>query len=347
MSLNPKDCLTGWDIGGAHLKVARCDYRGQLLHVLELPCPLWQGLDALRKALREAMAQLGNSEDHHYLTMTGELADIFPDRPTGVAQIINTLQEYIAADRMMVFSTEGWLSGEQAIANWQQVASVNWLATARFAGLTHPDALVIDTGTTTTDVIPVQNGQPCPTGMTDLTRQQSGELCYSGIVRTPVNMLCQSVWFRGSKVSLAREVFALTADCWRVLGLIEESAIVDDSADKTSWELAACQQRLARLLGTDASAGDDADWRIVAGQFAEKQIQLLTDSCLQVLSAHPTLDPKSPVIGAGVGRFIIAECARRLGRPYYDFAGLCDDNAAASQHAPATAVALLACQHLQ
>lgn len=347
MSQNSQYCQTGWDIGGAHLKVARCDHRGQLLHVLELPCPLWRGLDVLRKVLRDAMAQLGNSEDLHAVTMTGELADIFPDRTTGVRQIISTLQEYIAADRLTVFSTDGWLSCDQAVSNWQQVASVNWLATARYAALTQPDALVMDIGTTTTDIIPVQGGQPCPTGLTDLARQQSGELCYSGAVRTPINMLCQSVWFGGHRVSLTREVFALTADCWRLLDRLDMPAIVDESADGAGWQQSACQQRLARLLGTDASSADPAEWQMVAEQFAEQQIQLFTDSCWQVLSAHPALDNQAPVIGAGVGRFIIAECARRLNRPYIDFAKLCDNNDTAGQHAPAAAVALLARQHLQ
>lgn len=347
MSQTPQDCLTGWDIGGAHLKVARCDQHGRLLHVLELPCPLWRGVDALRKALRDAMAQLGNSEDLHYVTMTGELADIFPDRATGVKQILSSLQEYIVADRLTVFSTQGWLSCEEAVHDWQQVASVNWLATARYAALRYPDALMIDTGTTTTDIIPIHHGKPCPTGFTDLARQQSGELCYSGAVRTPLNMLCQSVWFEGTTISLAREVFASTADCWRLLGQLDATAIADQSADGQDWQLPACQQRLARLLGTDADNAGPAQWRVVAGQFAEKQIQLLTDSCWQVLSAQSALDAEAPVIGAGIGRFITAECARRLGRPYIDFATLCDDNPAASHHAPAAAVALLAYQQLQ
>ena len=32
----------GWDIGGAHLKVARLDQRGEVIAVRLVACPLWQ-----------------------------------------------------------------------------------------------------------------------------------------------------------------------------------------------------------------------------------------------------------------------------------------------------------------
>jgi hypothetical protein len=63
-----------------------------------------------------------------------------------------------------------------------------------------------------------------------------------------------------------------------------------------------------------------------------------------VLSALlPT--PDAPVIGAGVGRFLAKELARRLRQPYLSFAALIDAAPAvaemAADCAPAAAVALL------
>src|SRR5690554_5059358 len=153
MHRQEKGCFSGWDIGGAHLKVARCDAQGQLLHAIELPCPLWLGKDALRKALRLAIDTLNNERDQHLLTMTGELADCFTDRASGVSEILACFTEYFPADRVAIFSREGWLNQEEARINWQKVASMNWLASAQLAAEHYSSALLIDCGSTTTDII--------------------------------------------------------------------------------------------------------------------------------------------------------------------------------------------------
>ena len=55
----PSDAtLIGWDIGGAHVKAARID-GGRVSGVVQVACPLWQGLDKLDAAVAEALAALG------------------------------------------------------------------------------------------------------------------------------------------------------------------------------------------------------------------------------------------------------------------------------------------------
>ena len=63
--------ITGWDIGGAHLKVARCDTKGALLDVIQFTCPLWQGIEQLELAIQAAQKQLGNHDDIAAVTMPG------------------------------------------------------------------------------------------------------------------------------------------------------------------------------------------------------------------------------------------------------------------------------------
>src|SRR5437867_1357630 len=66
------DAVIGWDVGGAHLKVARLDATGAVERVLQLPCPLWQGMDHLHRALDQACASL-TPAPVHVMTMTGEM----------------------------------------------------------------------------------------------------------------------------------------------------------------------------------------------------------------------------------------------------------------------------------
>ena len=83
--------VIGWDIGGAHLKAAYLDGRGAVQRVVQLPCPLWQGLPHLDRALDEALRQMPARVAKHAITMTGELVDLFATRADGVVSLIASL----------------------------------------------------------------------------------------------------------------------------------------------------------------------------------------------------------------------------------------------------------------
>ena len=84
--------------------------------------------------------------------------------------------------------------------------------------------------------------------------------------------------------------------------------------------------------------------RVKQIQQSARQLFQLECACGRVLSGV-ALPPEAPLIGAGIGRFLAVELARRLRRPYRDFASLIavPDHiaAAAADAAPAVAVALL------
>ena len=66
------------------------------------------------------------------------------------------------------------------------LAAANWIATAPLAAHIYPDCVLIDIGSTTTDIIPIKNGKECARGRTDLERLGTGELVYTGALRTNV-----------------------------------------------------------------------------------------------------------------------------------------------------------------
>lgn len=340
--------ISGWDIGGAHVKVARCDHRGNLQDVIQIACPLWKGIDQLASAIEAVFKLLDNQHDIAAITMTGELVDIFPTREAGVAGILTCIAQYIDHDKIMVYGAEaGWLKPEQAVQQWQQVASRNWQASASLVAHVIPEGLFVDIGSTTCDIIPLSNGMAIPHGLDDFGRQTSRELLYTGAIRTPLIALSQNAPFNGTLVSLAAEVFATTGDCWCLLGLLEPTSIQDNSADGQPWQVDFCASRIARLLGTDANQATLAQWQQLARWFAEQQSHLISNAMLQVLSTHSELAVDAPIIGAGVGRFIAQACAQRLNRSYLDFNEiLSSKHSASADHAPAVAVALLAQQQL-
>ncbi|HKW41168.1 MAG TPA: hypothetical protein VJN39_07965, partial [Gemmatimonadales bacterium] len=89
--MNPEPVI-GWDLGGAHLKAARLDGAGTVEHVMQLPCPLWQGIEHLDRALAEVLSAFG-AAPLHAVTMTGEMADLFANRTVGVTRLVAALRE--------------------------------------------------------------------------------------------------------------------------------------------------------------------------------------------------------------------------------------------------------------
>ena len=123
----------GWDIGGAHIKVAALDTRGHTVAALQLPCALWRGIEQLERALEQALGALPSAAAgaRHAATMTGELADLFADRHEGVQRIVATMRRRFGEPALRVFAGErGFLDPEVALRNTGEVASANWLATA-------------------------------------------------------------------------------------------------------------------------------------------------------------------------------------------------------------------------
>ena len=340
--------ISGWDIGGAHLKVARCDSQGNNIQIIQVPCPLWQGIEQLDTAIKTILAKLNSHNDITVITMTGELADIFAHRQAGVAEILNCVASHIAPERIQVYAgQERFLNIEQAQQHWQSVASRNWQASANIAAAHIRNGLFLDIGSTTCDIIALSAGKDIPRGFTDFERQTTRELLYTGAIRTPLISLCQSAPFNGDLVGLAAELFATTGDCWVLLNQLDPISIQDTSADCKAWEAPLCASRIARLLGADADQAEFHQWQQLAQWFAQQQCHLIIKATLHVISAHPNLASNAPIIGAGIGRFIAKMCAEQLNRPYHDFHDLIAiPDSLASDHAPATAIALLAQRQL-
>ncbi len=336
--------IIGWDIGGAHLKAARAE-DGRIVDVLQVPCPLWLGLDRLTEALGAVTARLG-AADRHAATMTAELADIFHDRAEGVATLASILARHLHPTTVRIYGGRaGFLPVESAPAHVDDIASANWHASASLAARSIPDALLVDMGSTTTDIVPLGGGRVHAAGYTDAERLACGELVYTGLTRSFVMALAPRAPVAGAWTTLACEYFASTADVYRILGELPDDADQLPAADHREKTVAASIARLARMVGRDAAQADQAAWYALAAWLAEAQLRHIEDGVHLVLSRIP-LRADAPVIAAGVGRHVVARLAARLGRPHVDFADLVSPEIGSAEWVghcvPAVAVALLA-----
>ncbi|MEJ2058914.1 MAG: hydantoinase/oxoprolinase family protein [Gammaproteobacteria bacterium] len=339
--------VLGWDLGGAHLKVAVADRQGRITVICQLGCPLWMGMQHFDDAALRALDITRGMAFDHAVTMTGELVDLFPTREDGVRRLVDVMCRHVPAQRLRVYAgRHGFLGPREAIGHSDQVASANWCATASLLARRLDAGLLVDVGSTTTDIVPFYDNQVQAAGFSDHERLINGELVYAGVVRTPVMAMARRVPVDGAWVPLMAEHFATAADVYRLLSRLTEHADKLPSADRGDKTSLASARRLARMVGCDLEGNRLEPWLATAAYLAECQLQRFQDACEKVL-ANTALPAGAPLVGAGVGRFLVRTLATRLRRPYVDFCTLIDAERIAGREdaadcAPAVAVACLA-----
>ncbi|TAK63267.1 hydantoinase/oxoprolinase family protein [Methylobacter sp.] len=343
--------VVGWDIGGAHVKAAVIS-AGEIVAVYQQACPLWKGLDQLHCAVTSILQELKGSNPRHAITMTGELVDLFANRDDGVKQIIQTMTELLPGSGILIFAgQEGFLKPSQIeTGHYLSIASANWLASASLAAQKLGSGLFVDCGSTTTDILLLNNGQVLAEGYTDYQRLISQELIYTGIVRTAVMAVTQTAVDQDKKIGLMAEYFATMADVYRVTGELNDRHDQTDTADGSEKTVLASARRLSRMIGCDFYPDELPRWQQFAENIRARQIRQIQRGCEIRLSQHG-ISQNSPLIGAGVGRFLVKQIALNLDRLYLDFSDLLpvagiESNMTSADCAPAAAIAYLADKYI-
>ena len=196
--------------------------------------------------------------------MTGELSDVFPSRAAGVAYLVGLMRKATGENTLFYSLRDGLIGADAVRDHWQDVASANWHASATLTASLAGDGLLIDIGTTTTDLVPLRDGKSATIGLNDGERLTEGELIYGGVVRTPVMAMAQTAPFKGRMQGIAAERFATMADVYRLTGELPEDADPYPAADQRGKSLDESAARLARMLGRDADDADFIAWKALA-----------------------------------------------------------------------------------
>jgi probable H4MPT-linked C1 transfer pathway protein len=291
------------DIGGANLKAA--DGNG---FAVSQPFPMWETPNKLVDALRKLISLVPRCT-HVAVTMTGELADCFNTKAEGVKFILDALAVAADGKHTRVYLTNGKLVSLQ-VAHKQPLlaAASNWHALASFAGryVTSGMGLLMDTGSTTCDLIPLVDGQPVTIGKTDTNRMINGELIYTGVQRTPVCAIAQLVPWRGRKCPIAHEVFATMWDAYLTLGQLPEEPNRKDTADRRPATKAAARDRLARSICADREVFSEQDALAMSAALADAQAKKIAAILIQLIARLQ--QPPHTVVLSGQGEFL----ARRV-----------------------------------
>jgi probable H4MPT-linked C1 transfer pathway protein len=301
--------ILGWDIGGVNTKVSRLGANRQTPErTLSVPFELQSDLAGLAPLLRAAADRLDSDGfDHHAVTMTAELSQAFRTKREGVGFVLSALEAVFPGDRIHVYTAAGeFVTPREARARPVEVAASNWAATAHWVAHLVPDCILIDIGTTTTDLIPIRNGAVAAVGGTDPERLRAGELVYSGVLRTPVEAFARRVPFGGGTAGLSAEGFALSGDVYLWLGKLREEDYTCPTPDRRPATRQYAGERLARVICADRDMLDDAAIDEIAAALAEAQLLPISAALRGLQSRHPGLDT---AVVTGLGEFLGTEAA--------------------------------------
>ncbi|MFX0116505.1 MAG: hydantoinase/oxoprolinase family protein [Candidatus Hodarchaeota archaeon] len=247
----------GMDIGGANTKyvVLKQDFGGELSTVdsNSFFFPFWEKKTEFPVFIRKLVHSIEKKykKTEFGITITAELSDAFETKIEGIEFIVKAISKATTRTPHIYATTGEFLTPASAISNWLKTAASNWHATATIVSHYFPDALLIDIGSTTTDLIRIYQGKPCPQGFTDTERLQTGELIFVGILRTNLATLSNELLIDGVTTQTSTEFFACTGDLMRALGRINPQEYSIPTPDGKSTSLRHCLGRIAKVVCGD------------------------------------------------------------------------------------------------
>jgi len=274
--------IIGIDVGGANLKVFSGD--SVKIHY----CPMWK-----KAPLAEILKPYSGRKAA--VVMSGELADGFSNKNEGIKFIVESVKEAIPDS--LFYGTDGeFHEGPDS-----SLAAANWLASADFLKDRYPGSILVDLGSTTTDIIPL-NSFDSLMGMTDLDRLRKGYLVYTGTLRSTVPSLLRSVVVNGYDTLVSSEYFAQSADVHLVLGNIGGDDYTVPTPDGAAATYVASLRRLSRVVCSDLEEIGEEGALEIAGAFYREQSGLIAGQVERVMNETGS----SGVIAAGIGSHIIS-----------------------------------------
>jgi len=308
---DPGTPATRWlalDIGGANLKAAHSDGL-----TTTVPFEVWRRPAELGKAIAKLAAALPPF-DRAAVTMTAELCDCYPTKAEGVLAILAAAAQALGGRPLSVWGIDGRFHELAEIRRRPVLAAAaNWLALATAAARLASDdrGLMIDIGSTTTDIIPLDRGRVAVRGRTDTERLRTGELVYAGIRRTPLCALATELpLWQGPPIGLAAELFATSLDVFLTLGDLDPDPTELATADGRGATVDAARDRLARMVGADRESFSAGDAVELSRSAAECLLRRLAQAAHRVCQA--TIGIPDVAVVAGSGEFLARRLAARV-----------------------------------
>ena len=283
--------IYGVDIGGFHVKITQLTRTSNNIKINSAFIPFRQ-----REELIEILTSLTTEPGLAVVTQTicGSRRH-FSSVKEGTHNVIDMVGKICGEDKVRYPGLPCHLyTAEEAKKDYLKVAARNWVATSYLAspylGL-FEHGLVIDCGTTSTDIIPVIDSSPVTLGDNDqgYMRLRTNELLWSGLYFTLISQISNTVTLDGEEFRIKSSSRFLSFDIYVVLGLISAE---DIAAKYYNWlqemRLVSYDSSIDKMLDLICADRDVLgvhDAQKIAAFLAEKQVENTENSIKKVLSA--------------------------------------------------------------
>src|SRR2546423_12001282 len=165
------------------------------------------------------------------------------------------------------------------------------MATALLVARSVPDAVLVDCGGTTTDLVPIAGGWVAAAGRPALERLLVGELLYTGALRTNVAAVLSHVPIGGQPCPVSSELFAVTADAHLLQGNLTPEQCSCTFPDGRGASPGEVRSRLARVVCADPEQLADGDLEAIAATVEEAQVAAIATALARVGARLPAAAP--------------------------------------------------------
>lgn len=298
------ESVLGIDIGGKNIKYTvltpekgKYHIDGGIIHSISMKMELDHILKRLLARIPEVSC----------IGVTMSFPVSYRDFQKGVEKIVNSFvnSEPGAPVLLVDFQGDLWSLRDAVTAEPVRFSASNFFGSAFLASKICDNAVMIDTGSTSTDIILIKNGRPLIMGkdIEDIKRNLTGEMTWTGIMHTLVSSLTHFVPFRGRLVRV-NSSSTTTNDIYNVLNYAEMGSLLRIYGMKQK-EIEYYYLSVASFFGYDLSTIEPREIENASRFVSIKHMESVAESLLRVISGYNMSLQDTNFVLMGIGKDIL------------------------------------------
>ncbi len=297
--------IIGFDIGGSNIKFATLTphkqkylARGRIVNVPYMRIELEYTVKRLLSEVPENISCVGVITS--YPVSCG-------DQRKAMEELVSLFQDALPEKPVFFIDFEGrmWPLKEVMSTTPARFAMSNFFGSAFFGSKVCDNAIVMDTGSTSTDILLTADNRPVTIGQDteDIRRNLTGEMTWTGVLFTPISSLTQFVPLRGRLVK-GNPRGGQTKDVYSVLyydevqDLLRMYGAKQKEKDKYALDIAS-------LFLCDLENIEPIEIENVARYVSIKHREIVAGFLLQVMSYHKRDVTDTDFVLMGIGKDIL------------------------------------------
>lgn len=276
--------------------------------------------DALPDDIEYCSQYLADQRPWDAVCLVNSITGYFPTHRIGLERLNRLLTRAFASEPVYHLTAGGELVSvaDSPAHVIYEFMGTNFYGSAALGAKATEAGIVVDVGTSSTDIIPVAGGRPRPlaAGRADYNRFVTSELHMWGLLYTPVELLCPRVMFRGALSGIVPGV-AKTGHTHALLGYVDAEVLRKDF--QTTWSFKDAHERMAHMMCLDPELVTDDEIMAISQYVHEQQIDQ-TAAAIERVARQAGVDlSRQPVVAMGLAKdVIVAPAARRVGARVLD-----------------------------